>query len=943
MNFNVQGLTTDKLNSFEITLKNEHIDICCLSEHWQLNHIESVHIQNYHIVGSFCRKEYIRGGVCILARKGLNVTTVDVSKFCQEKTFEIACVKIVIDETQLFVCSLYRSPGAGMDTFFCRLLDLMHHIYDKRFSYIICGDFNINFLPKTRDSSSIALTNLFSGFGIRPTIFLPTRVTNTSESCIDNIFTDWECCDVAVVDNDLSDHTYQIAYLGVATNISSPPMKLVRPINQRSLQTFRDELMRVDLGLADGSGDVDAQFCTFFSIFDYLYSYSFPEKFIKNRNQTDKRLRFSRETIELSKLVKEMAAINKRIANQVYNNKYLALKKIYRARLREEKRSFNNGRLLASKNINKTSWDIINESRGKYSSTAAISIIDPFSTTGKILNDHRAISEAFNNFFVNLPMAPNKPDITKCSLKSSMRSFFLFPTTPSEIYTTINKICKKKSCGVDGISGTVIIAVADILAEPISSLINLSFDQGIYPDALKTSKVIPIYKGKGDHSDVRNFRPVALASQFSKIFEYCFNVRLSKYLEKYNIISRHQNGFRPGYSTQTALDMALSNVYEALNNKNEVAGLFFDMSRAFDTLDRDLLIRKLACAGVRGPAGSWVHSYLSRRSQVVDVCGSRSDSCEVAVGTPQGSCLSPTLFNVYINDLADSLREIGFPIIYADDCSVIITANSFQNLIGKCQLATSTMATWCQKNGLKLNTDKTYAIQFTTKNKSINCSPLIWTEGGSIQSVDGVRFLGITVDQKLTWGLHGDMINSKLSSYCYMIRNVKTTVSLGVLRLLYFGLVQSRLSYGLIYWGHSRAAGSVFILQKRIIRAMVGLRPMESCRNAFRTLRIMTLSCLYIYLLIIFIIEKNNNLQQKSSIHRHNTRTKSEFILPKCRLAISQTDPNYMGIKCLNKLQKITCLFDGFSVNRNFKNKLKDFLINRCYYTVAEFFDSDEL
>ena len=127
-------------------------------------------------------------------------------------------------------------------------------------------------------------------------------------------------------------------------------------------------------------------------------------------------------------------------------------------------------------------------------------------------------------------------------------------------------MCTKKSCGVDNVPGNILIEICNVIALPLSILINASFLEGIYPDVLKCSKVVPIY------TNIKNYRPVSLQCHFGKIFEYCFNVRLNSYLEKYKILSDNQNGFRANHSTYTALDQAITHIHESLNNKNQIMG-----------------------------------------------------------------------------------------------------------------------------------------------------------------------------------------------------------------------------------------------------------------------------------------------------------------------------------------------------------------------------------
>ena len=674
------------------------------------------------------------------------------------------------------------------------------------------------------------------------------------------------------------------------------PFRLKRKFNDNSIFTFRTELTEVSW--FDGvpwPTDINTMFNAFFKKIFEIFEYSFPLEYCKGRPMNDRNKWISAETREMSRMVKEMATINKRIKNPMYNERYLALRSFYRKRIKLDKKSFNDRRIEGAKNYSKACWDIINDGRDKNKCRLkGMEIHDPFSENNHIIKNPKKICDIFNSYFVDITNNIEKPNLETLTIqKNACQSFFLYPTSPSEIFKIIKIICNKKSTGVDDIPGTILTDVADIISEPLSVLINCSFSQGSYPECLKTSRIIPIYKGKGNQKDIKNYRPVALQSHFGKVFEYAFNSRLSKYLEKFELISESQNGFRSGFSTQTALNAALDHINEALNNKNIALGLFFDMSRAFDTVDYEVLGKKLSALGVRGPPLTWIKSYLSNRSQIVEVDGVRSSEERVNKGTPQGSCLSPTLFNIYINDLPDYIAKCGRPVLYADDSNIIVHGGNPEELAARGNTTVKVMSEWCKRNGLILNTEKTIFVQFGTKNKKIDYNLLIRTEKKSIEGVMSTKFLGVHIDQKLTWSAHIESMLPKLSSYCYLIRNIRDTVSMDVVRLLYFGLVQATMAYGIAYWGLASEVQQVFTSQKKIIRMIARISPTTSCRESFKTHKIMTLASLYIYSVIMCVLNNKDILSQRREIHDHDTRYRNEYQLPFSRLTVGQKSPTY--------------------------------------------------
>ena len=204
-------------------------------------------------------------------------------------------------------------------------------------------------------------------------------------------------------------------------------------------------------------------------------------------------------------------------------------------------------------------------------------------------------------------------------------------------------------------------------------MFNLSLSTGIVPDPLKLAKVIPVYK-KNNKLLLENYRPISLLPTFSKILERIMYNRLYKYLSENNILIKEQCGFRPTFSTETALLHALEQITAALDRKEIPLAIYIDLSKAFDSLDHDILLRKLEYYGIRGVLHSWFENYLNCRSQYTSFKGTNSDILPISCGVPQGSILGPLLFLIYINDVLSSSDILRF-VMYADDINSFVSHN----------------------------------------------------------------------------------------------------------------------------------------------------------------------------------------------------------------------------------------------------------------------------
>ena len=247
-----------------------------------------------------------------------------------------------------------------------------------------------------------------------------------------------------------------------------------------------------------------------------------------------------------------------------------------------------------------------------------------------------------------------------------------------EIYSIIKNF-KNKSTRDTKKSASKIANESYVFTNALASVINKSLRQGIFPDELKISRVTPIYK-EGPKTNVSNYRPISLLGSFSKIYEKIMHVRLINFFDSNNSLFDSQYGFRPGRSCEHALLNAQDTLLKSLNNRQVSILLFLDFSKAFDTVDHNILeLAKLAHYDIRGIALRWLKSYLRDRKQYVSVNNSDSSMKKITDGVPQGSILGPLLFIIYINDIPE-ISSIAKFILYADDANIQVTANTIEEV-----------------------------------------------------------------------------------------------------------------------------------------------------------------------------------------------------------------------------------------------------------------------
>lgn len=594
-------------------------------------------------------------------------------------------------------------------------------------------------------------------------------------------------------------------------------------------------------------------------------------------------------------------------------NIYYKYRRYYKKNIEVTKKNAYSAYIVNSDNKIKASWNIVNIERNVANS----------GTNTKLTNND------FNDFFVTIADTIVNSIVDKgheateflSNIQKPSCSFFLYPTTPQEVINAVKSLKNTSSLDIYGMNTAMLKETINIIAVPLSNLFNVCFNKGIFPDAFKIAKVTPIFK-KGDMSLLDNYRPISIIPILGKILEILLKTRLVKYLEVNNILNTCQFGFRKNCSTIKAVSSVIDDIIEALEQCLYSSVTLCDLSKAFDCVSHEILIRKLEFYGIRGLPSTLFRSYLENRRQCVSLNNKNSDIKLIKHGVPQGSVLGPILFLIYINDLPSFLDVIKCT-LFADDLTLINSSKNTKELEDQEVVAIKKSEQWFSANKLKLNKNKTQSLVISTDSTV--------TKGNS------VKLLGITIDDGLKWDVHIDHLCKKLSSTIFVIRRLSKLINKDTLLSVYYGLFHSHLNYGVILWGNSSYSQRVFILQKRTIRILADAPLLEHCKPLFIKLKIMSLPNLYIYNSILETHSKRSQLQTYSDIHSYNTRYKGNLYIPKHRLSKSKN--NSLDFNLYNKLPS-----DWKILNyTKFKTKIKSFLLSNCFYSVAEYLNTNIL
>ena len=831
VHFNARSLNANFRNIESYISQLEFMfDVITVSETW---FAENTHVGVFNISGYelhyVSRNDGRGGGVAIYINETLRYRRVESKCLSVDDCFECLTMEIIINGSKnVIIACIYRKPDSQMEKFTCHLEELFGKIKNNKVLYIT-GDFNIDLIKQDAHSQTKHFIDTIFSMGLFPLITKPSRITNHSATLIDNIFTNnTQHKNISgLVINDITDHLPVFAVYGYkAKSKENSHFVYQRRINEQSIQRLNKMLTEQDWHGVFSQGDVNECYGYFLKTVESALNLTCPieRKNIKNRLNIKPWL-----TKGLINACKKKNAMYKTFLEtklQSDEDKYKKYKNKLTKILRKAEQLYYNEQITNQRNNIKGTWKILNKVIRGSPSTDKIPEI--FINNNSEISDKKEIANGFNNFFVNV--GPNLAREIKnpsnisvedyMEQQSNRNTMFLDPVSNEEIIEVVKSMGNKTSVDCHDISMSLIKHIVVALAEPITHICNLSFETGVFPEMMKVAKVVPLFKS-GEKNVFTNYRPVALLPQFSKILEKLFNNRLEKFLNKNQILSNTQYGFRENMSTSLALMELIEDITQSLDERKHTIGVFIDLKKAFDTIDHKILLKKLYYYGLRGKSNEWIKSYLESRKQYVKLQNCESDCMNVVCGVPQGSILGPKLFILYINDMCNVSNLLKF-ILFADDTNIFCSGKDLQKLSNLITQELYKLTDWFAANKLSLNVSKTNFMIFSNAKKVEELQVKI--NNTAITRVNATKFLGVFIDEKLNWKEHIKFVKAKLSKSMFMLNRAKHVLQYDAMLMLYNCIVLPHLTYCCELWGNTYMTNlqGIVIIQKKIMRIVHG-------------------------------------------------------------------------------------------------------------------------
>ena len=668
LQLNIRGITSKKsqlIDLIENSATGKCPDVILLSETWLTPFSPDLVIPGYSFYHK-CRLNKRGGGVGILVSQKIRC------KLCSD--FESSIIEnecLTLDITlqngdHCIVSSMYRPPNVNAQTFLGCYNSILCQMKKESPKTIIIGlDHNMDFLK----SAEHTLTNDFIqsnlDFGLVPTITRPTRITHSSATLIDNIIVSQNLCGrhaSSVLINDISDHLPTACIIPSLIASKKGPIAITsRDTRPKNMKALKRQLTETNWSIELGSDSCNSNMAMLTKILTNAIDRCIPEQ---TRYLNSKSLR--REPWLTSGLKRSIDRNNKLYGESLQcpltHEKYKYYNNALHKSIKKAKIDYYKEKCREYKTQTKKLWKLINEISGKRNDK--LNLVDYLKIDDVQVYNAKKISNSFAKYFseVGEKFAKKVPSLTKSIseymkvMGSNTRSIFLEPTDENEIRKIAFDLPNKSSSGHDRISNVLLKEIIAQIAEPLSMIFNQSLQTGEFPSDMKLAEVVPLCKSKEYYLE-SNYQPISLLTTISKILEKVVYKRVYKFLTESSQLYDNQYGFYSNHSCKHAISQTVGNLLKNLENKKNSVCVLLDLSKAFDTIEHSIMLEKLELYGIRGTALSWFHSYLSDRRLRVKCrttsCGidTQSDEFTVKYGTPQGSCLGPLIFLIFVNDL----------------------------------------------------------------------------------------------------------------------------------------------------------------------------------------------------------------------------------------------------------------------------------------------------
>ena len=503
-------------------------------------------------------------------------------------------------------------------------------------------------------------------------------------------------------------------------------------------------------------------------------------------------------------------------------------------------------------------WEHVNSLLPKKTKNCSISIVD----NDDLPINQDKVADFINSYFVTIgeKLAENFDPNDFPDFDQYDNLMDAITTDHNEIRELCRNINTNKSSAIDYTSSRILKDAFLVLVYKVTTCFNLSFTTGIFPDEWKLAKITPLHKG-GQKNQINNFRPISLLPLPGKLIEKIVHNRITAYLNANEILNPQQNGFRSNHSTIDTVAKLTDDIALNINNGKCTLATFIDFRKAFEPVNHKILLNKANSLGIRNNTSNWLNSYLDKRKQVVFANGVTSKEGTITCGVPQGSTLGPLLFLVYINDINKDFVNSKIK-LFADDTVLYTSSSSTNAARNQLQVDLNILDLWCKQHKLSINTSKTKSILFGTKkfNNNITCTNLA-IAGDEITFVSEYKYLGIILDQALSFSKHIKYVHSLAAHKIYMLSKIRSCINQATAIRIYKTKILPYFDQGDILYldAFYKDVGKLQKLQNRALRICLQANNRYHISNLHHNTRIPLLSDRRTYHLSVYAYSRTKD------------------------------------------------------------------------------------
>lgn len=821
-------------------------------------------------------------------------------------------VEVVMNQTKYNIFAIYHSPNSSDRNFLNKFEDCMAEWTMHRNNLVILGDFNIDLDKQTFYAKELEKT--INNIGLKQLMNQPTRIYDKYKSRIDLLISNNSELSFEVHHTPkITDHSMIYVTLNDAVK-TIPFYKETRDMKHFQQIQYQLDLMDKEWNSTSTNTHELAEKLT--NILQNTLNKHAPiRNVLINTNYGHKKWwnQDIQSEIQLRDQMYKRAVMSSEGTHwtefKQQRNRVVSI-------IREQKKSYYENKIDNVKNDPTEMWKTIKHLVNSKNAHIKQSITFP----SGIYTKSKEISEMFNEYFLNslhkinvsINKILNREEII-ANINKPQCVFHEFSQINFHQLKKLTNNMKNKQSSVDGINTKILKFSFEAIGQHFLHLINNSLDKGEFPNSWKSSLVIPIEKKTGT-TVCEEFRPVNMAPTYEKQLELVVNNQVVKYIESNNLLTSLQSGFRKNNSCESALQSVIVNWKNALCEKKMIGVVFLDFTRAFETIDRQLLLEKMSRYGFCGNVLKWFKEYLTDRTQKTKFNNATSSSKATVFGVPQGTVLGPTLFIMYINDIVKYVKNCQIQ-LFADDTILYFVGDNADQIIDVINEDLNLLYQWLNGNNLKVNISKTKFMIIKNKygNQVTSTRNKIHIENQEISIVKEIKYLGIIVDEHLTFANHASYITKKVAKKVNLLGRIGQNLSSWTRKTIYQSIIKPHFSYcsSILFLCSNKEINDLQKKQNQAMRIILRCNKYSRIQWMLNCLEMLSVRQMIYLNTMLFIFKLLHGLMPThllnmckfaSDVHDYNTRYRNNFYVRTVRTNFAQNNLFAKGLLAYNNL-----------------------------------------